>query len=71
MRIRRPLSLNDVLPLLDSYSFDVEPKSSAFTNRRVFAYVDTGIADGIQLDAAGNVYAGCGDGVQASHAPQI
>ncbi|KAI0748901.1 D-lactonohydrolase-like protein [Fomes fomentarius] len=46
------------------YAFDVDPKSSAFKNRRVFAYVDTGIADGIQLDAAGNVYAGCGDGVQ-------
>ena len=47
-----------------SYMFDVDPKSNAFMNRRVFAYVDTGIADGIQLDAAGNVYAGCGDGVQ-------
>ncbi|KAI0746266.1 D-lactonohydrolase-like protein [Daedaleopsis nitida] len=46
------------------YAFDVDPKSDAFSNRRVFAYVDTGIADGIQLDAEGNVYAGCGDGVQ-------
>ncbi|KAI1792325.1 D-lactonohydrolase-like protein [Ganoderma leucocontextum] len=46
------------------YAFDVDPKTSAFTNRRVFAFVDTGIADGIQLDAAGNVYAGCGDGAQ-------
>lgn len=33
-------------------------------NRRVFAYADTGIPDGIQLDANGNVYSGCGDGVQ-------
>ncbi|TFK91302.1 D-lactonohydrolase-like protein [Polyporus arcularius HHB13444] len=46
------------------YAFDVDAKSNAFKNRRVFAYVDTGIADGIQLDAAGNVYAGTGDGVQ-------
>ena len=37
----------------------------------MFAYVDTGIADGIQLDAAGNVYAGTGDGVQVGHAPKI
>lgn len=33
-------------------------------NRRVFAYADTGIPDGIQLDTNGNVYSGCGDGVQ-------
>ncbi|KAM5543968.1 hypothetical protein V8D89_002585 [Ganoderma adspersum] len=46
------------------YAYDVDPKTSAFVNRRVFAYVDTGVADGIQLDAAGNVYAGCGDGTQ-------
>ena len=54
-----------------SYEFDVDPKSNAFKNRRVFAYVDTGIADGIQLDAAGNVYAGTGDGVQVGHAPSM
>lgn len=35
-----------------------------FLNRRIFAYTDTGIPDGVQVDAAGNVYAGCGDGVQ-------
>ncbi|KAH9896458.1 D-lactonohydrolase-like protein [Cubamyces lactineus] len=46
------------------YAFDVDPKTEAFTNRRVFAYVDTGIADGVQLDAEDNLYAGCGDGVQ-------
>ncbi|TBU23473.1 calcium-dependent phosphotriesterase [Dichomitus squalens] len=51
------------------YAFDVDPRTNAFANRRVFAYVDTGIADGIQLDGAGNVYAGCGDGAQASNAP--
>ncbi|KAH9476485.1 Lactonohydrolase oryL [Psilocybe cubensis] len=45
------------------YKFDVDPISQVFVNRRVFAYADTGIPDGIELDAAGNVYAGCGDGV--------
>ncbi|KAI1792328.1 calcium-dependent phosphotriesterase [Ganoderma leucocontextum] len=45
------------------YAYDVDPKTDAFANRRVFAYADTGAPDGIQLDAAGNVYAGCGDGI--------
>jgi len=40
------------------------PIAKLFLNRRVFAYVDTGIPDGIQIDKNGNVYAGCGDGVQ-------
>jgi len=31
-------------------------------NRRVFAYVDSGVPDGIQLDTMGNVYSGCGEG---------
>lgn len=35
-----------------------------FKNRRVFAYSDSGIPDSIQLDTNGNVYSGCGDGVQ-------
>ncbi|PPQ74581.1 hypothetical protein CVT26_007801 [Gymnopilus dilepis] len=46
------------------YEFDVDPVSQRFLNRRVFAYVDTGIPDGVQVDSNGNVYAGCGDGVQ-------
>lgn len=46
------------------YAFDVDQATHAFANRRVFAYVDTGIPDGVQLDAQGNVYAGVGDGVQ-------
>ena len=33
------------------------------TNRRVFAMADTGIPDGIKCDMDGNVYSGCGDGV--------
>ena len=28
------------------------------------SYADTGISDGIQIDKNGNVYAGCGGGVQ-------
>ncbi|KAI0079471.1 D-lactonohydrolase-like protein [Panus rudis PR-1116 ss-1] len=46
------------------YAFDVDPKTQAFKNRRVFAYIDTGFPDGIQLDSKGNVYSGTGDGVQ-------
>ncbi|EJD07762.1 D-lactonohydrolase-like protein [Fomitiporia mediterranea MF3/22] len=45
------------------YKYDVEEGSQSFANRRVFAYSDNGIPDGIQLDSKGNVYAGCGDGV--------
>ncbi|KAK2460061.1 hypothetical protein APHAL10511_007938 [Amanita phalloides] len=30
------------------YAFDIDPYTHAFTNRRVFAYADTGIPDGIQ-----------------------
>ena len=62
------IKLDAVTELDHSYAFDVDPSSNAFKNRRVFAYVDTGIADGIQLDADGNVYGGCGDGVQVSSA---
>ncbi|KAG6884663.1 hypothetical protein C0993_009187 [Termitomyces sp. T159_Od127] len=46
------------------YAFDVDSRTHAFKNRRVFAYVDAGIPDGIQVDTEGNVYSGCGDGVQ-------
>ena len=38
-----------------------------FTNRRMFAWVDTGIPDGVQVDSNGNVYASCGDGVQVCY----
>jgi len=46
------------------YAFDVDPESQTLLNRRVFAYIDTGAPDGIQIDKNGNVYSGCGDGVQ-------
>lgn len=45
------------------YEFDVLEPSGVFANKRVFAYIDTGIPDGLQVDSAGRVYAGCGDGV--------
>ena len=47
----------------NSYQYDVDPETQSFTNRRVFAYSDAGIPDGIQLDTVGNVYSGCGDGI--------
>ncbi|KAI0066861.1 D-lactonohydrolase-like protein [Artomyces pyxidatus] len=56
------LGVNQTLPA-SIYQFDVDPKSQAFTNRRVFAFVDNGVPDGIQVDSKGNVYSGCGDGV--------
>lgn len=37
-------------------------------NRRVFAYADDGWPDGIKCDVHGNVYSGCGDGVQVWNA---
>jgi sugar lactone lactonase YvrE len=55
--------MHQVLNIMCSYAFDVDKTSQAFTNRRVFAYIDTGIPDGIQVDKAGNVYSSCGDGV--------
>ncbi|KAG2067575.1 calcium-dependent phosphotriesterase [Suillus decipiens] len=45
------------------YQFDVDPTTQSFANRRVFAYADSGAPDGIQFDTEGNVYAGCGDGI--------
>ncbi|KAG1840389.1 calcium-dependent phosphotriesterase [Suillus subalutaceus] len=45
------------------YQFDVDPTTQSFTNRRVFAYTDSGTPDGIHLDTNGNVYSGCGDGI--------
>jgi gluconolactonase len=46
------------------YQFDVNEKTGQFLNRRVFAYADTGVPDGAQLDTKGNLYAGCGDGTE-------
>ncbi|CAK7204185.1 hypothetical protein SEUCBS139899_006939 [Sporothrix eucalyptigena] len=47
------------------YAFDVQYYSNSpfLTNRRLFAMADTGIPDGIKCDTDGNVYSGCGDGI--------
>ncbi|KAF7326039.1 SGL domain-containing protein [Mycena kentingensis (nom. inval.)] len=45
------------------YAFDVDPHTQMFMNRRVFAYTDAGIPDGVQVDLEGNVYGSCVDGV--------
>jgi gluconolactonase len=50
---------------MSRYAYDVLEKRNAkwLVNRRVFAMPDCGVPDGIKCDAAGNVYAGCGDGL--------
>ncbi|KAJ5899583.1 SMP-30/Gluconolaconase/LRE-like region, partial [Penicillium taxi] len=55
----------DVLLSATIYAFDVSTISGQpfLTNRRVFAMPSDGIPDGIKVDQHGNVYAGCGDGV--------
>ncbi|KAK8159122.1 gluconolactonase precursor [Phyllosticta citrichinensis] len=47
------------------YAFDVcDYHGSHFLcNRHVFAMADCGVPDGIKCDTYGNVYAGCGDGL--------
>jgi gluconolactonase len=48
-----------------SYAFDLTTYAGEpfLTNRRLFAFADTGIPDGIKCDMRGNVYSGCGDGI--------
>ncbi|PHH59035.1 hypothetical protein CDD81_3856 [Ophiocordyceps australis] len=47
------------------YAFDVAERSGGLflENRRLFAMADNGIPDGIKCDVHGNVYSGCGDGI--------
>ncbi|CAN8099672.1 unnamed protein product [Discula destructiva] len=47
------------------YAFDVAYYSGQpfLINRRLFAFADKEIPDGIKCDVHGNVYSGCGDGV--------
>lgn len=61
-----PKRLSCDLKRIRSYAFDVLPVSQTFANRRVFAFADTGVPDGLQLDSNDNVYAGCGDGTEVS-----
>lgn len=45
------------------YRFNVQDDGT-WENRKLFAYVDNGVPDGVHCDTNGNVYSGCGDGVQ-------
>ncbi|KAJ5815079.1 hypothetical protein N7474_006856 [Penicillium riverlandense] len=47
------------------YAFDVSTYHGEpfLTNRRLFAMADNGIPDGIKCDREGNVYSGCGGGI--------
>jgi gluconolactonase len=57
-------SLNPRLPAT-VYVYDVVTIANvvSLSNKRTFAYCDTGVPDGIKCDKEGNVYSGCGDGV--------
>ncbi|KAI1077132.1 D-lactonohydrolase [Whalleya microplaca] len=44
------------------YRYDVQ-EDGTWKNRKLFAFVDSGVPDGIHVDSTGNVYSGCGDGV--------
>ncbi|EFX04369.1 evolved d-pantonohydrolase [Grosmannia clavigera kw1407] len=45
------------------YRFNVSADGT-LENRKTFAYADTGVPDGVHVDEKGNVYVGCGGGVQ-------
>ena len=55
-------TLNYAYSSCNSYQYDVDPETQSFTNRRVFAYSDSGIPNGIQLDSNDNVFSACGEG---------
>ncbi|KGB80181.2 gluconolactonase [Cryptococcus deuterogattii R265] len=44
------------------YRWDVEDDGT-WSNRKLFAYIHVGAADGIHTDSHGNLYAGVGDGI--------
>lgn len=48
------------------YAYDINERAGVpfLVNRRVFAYAAVGFPDGIKCDLQGNVYSGCGDGVE-------
>lgn len=56
------LKTTDIKP---RYAYDILTRHSSpfLTNKRLFAMADTGAPDGIKCDTLGNVYSGCGDGV--------
>ncbi|ETI46832.1 hypothetical protein F443_08839 [Phytophthora nicotianae P1569] len=44
------------------YAYDIVD-NKRIANKRLFAFADSGIPDGVHTDTDGNVWAGCGDGV--------
>lgn len=58
-------SNESIIPLNPAtiYRFDITADGKGLHNRRLFAYADTGIPDGIHTDTEGNVYSACSDGV--------
>ncbi|OWY92477.1 Gluconolaconase, partial [Phytophthora megakarya] len=44
------------------YAYDIVD-DKRLENKRLFAFADKGIPDGVHTDTDGNVWAGCGDGV--------
>ncbi|KAK3723697.1 hypothetical protein LTR37_001578 [Vermiconidia calcicola] len=46
------------------YRFAVSPTTGKFSDQTVFAFPSPGFPDGVHCDTNGNVYSGCGDGVQ-------
>ncbi|KLJ06254.1 hypothetical protein EMPG_10323 [Blastomyces silverae] len=45
------------------YVYDVVERGTRLGNRRLFAFCDNGVPDGIKCDERGYVYSACGDGV--------
>ncbi|KAG5981769.1 hypothetical protein E4U54_006614 [Claviceps lovelessii] len=46
-----------------AFSLTLHAHEPFLTDKRLFAMADSGIPDGIKCDVHGNVYSGCGDGV--------
>ncbi|EYE99158.1 SMP-30/gluconolactonase/LRE family protein [Aspergillus ruber CBS 135680] len=46
-----------------AFDLSISHGEPCLTNCRVFAMADQGIPDGIKCDLSGNVYSGCGDGI--------
>jgi gluconolactonase len=63
--LQHPIRIAILCWLRTSYVFDVSifDGQPFLANRRLLAMADTTIPDGIKCDLAGNVYSGCGDGV--------
>ncbi|KAL4989956.1 hypothetical protein BDW68DRAFT_186089 [Aspergillus falconensis] len=52
-----------VSPFICAFDLIIHNNQPFLANRRVFAMTDSGIPDGIKCDLDGNMYSGCGDGV--------